>query len=90
MNEIFLIISESQKLDQNNLANYEIELPIYRWAGRHFDILHTINVNNPKRITAFTIEGFNYIAVANYQNNYGKLCRRKTNIKINLQKGKGN
>lgn len=76
MNQIFLILVEGEEKEINPDGSvhliYEIEMPIYRWLGKHFDVMDSIPTSNPRKITAFTVNDLTYVAVANFQNNNGK------------------
>lgn len=44
---------------------------VYRWMGQHFDCIQQIPSKNVKSVAPFTMGSFMYLAVANYQDEYG-------------------
>lgn len=62
----------SEKTLKNNSVSYATESPIFSWQGGHFDIMNNINTFRPKKLTAFTIRDMNFLAVVNYQNDFGR------------------
>ncbi|KAF5285037.1 hypothetical protein FQR65_LT02349 [Abscondita terminalis] len=67
--QVFMVLASSKR---NENDSFEMEVPIYQWLGRHFDIVNYITTYGARKITPFIIENSHYLAVANFQNNLGK------------------
>lgn len=50
---------------------YEIDSPIYKWLGKHFDVVQHLRTYGARCITPFIIKNSHFLAVANFQNNHG-------------------
>lgn len=66
-----MIILESKEYNNTN-DNYPIQIPIYQWLGKHFDVVSYITTYGAKSIRYFKINSVQYIAVANFNDKYGK------------------
>lgn len=68
MNDIFLAITQKT-------SNYPNEnrpkIQIYKWLGRHFDIIQYIDTFEPRKIIEFKIGHIQYLAVANHRDSSG-------------------
>ncbi|KAK5643847.1 hypothetical protein RI129_007692 [Pyrocoelia pectoralis] len=66
-NEIFMTVATHMKGEYQ----YEVNQPIYQWFGRHFDQIDYIKTYGARKITPFIIGNSHFLAVANFQNNFG-------------------
>ncbi|KAK4887273.1 hypothetical protein RN001_003544 [Aquatica leii] len=65
--KIFMVVASFK---ENKNDSYEVEVPIYQWLGRHFDIVNHIKTYGAKKITPFIIGNSHFLVVANFQNNF--------------------
>lgn len=70
MNEIFMAITQKMSVNETGIT-YEVKSPIYKWLGKHFDIINYIDTYYAKKIVSFKIGTVQYLAVANFKNNRG-------------------
>lgn len=49
--------------------SFESESPIYKWVGKHFDLLHTVKTYGARKVMAFTTGNSQFLSFANFQDN---------------------
>mgnify|MGYP006952285223 CR=1 FL=1 len=59
---------------------------IYKWTGHHFNCIQRISGKYVKSIKLFTMGSFVYLAVANYQDEYGKKLNNFYRYLFNIHK----
>ena len=64
--EIYLAVAQF-KSDRSGL-----EVPIYKWLGKHFDLVQRLGATGARKITHFVIDGASFLAVANFKNSENK------------------
>lgn len=52
--------------------SYESESPIYKWAGKHFDLLHTVKTHGARKVMAFITGNSQFLSFANFQDDEGE------------------
>ncbi|XP_054259510.1 uncharacterized protein LOC128984235 [Macrosteles quadrilineatus] len=67
---------------------YSTLSPVYRWLGSSFDMIDTLPTYNPRAIVQFNIRSSVFIAVANYQNDYGETMIDSEIFRYDLMSGK--
>ncbi|RZC40837.1 uncharacterized protein BDFB_005868, partial [Asbolus verrucosus] len=66
-NEIYMSVGQFMSNKTGNIL-YELEIPIYKWLGKHFDVVQSIKGAGVKKITPFTVNHLNFLAIANFKN----------------------
>lgn len=51
----------------------EADTPIYKWQGRHFDLIQFIGTSGVLKISHFSVEDVHFLAVANSRSDSSKL-----------------
>lgn len=51
----------------------EVDTPIYKWQGRHFDLIQFVGTSGALKISHFCVEDVHFLAVANSESDNRKL-----------------
>lgn len=81
--EIFMAACQQMQIESNE-TTYDTVTIIYKWLGKHFDIIQSIPTYNAQKI-AF-IGNANFLAIANNRNDRGESNIFSTVFKYDLDK----
>lgn len=76
--EIFMSVAQFMSNRSGNI-HYKVEIPIYKWMGRHFDSMQTIHGTGAKKIVAFELNLNHFLAIANFRDDKGKASKCTVN-----------
>lgn len=65
-------MSVVQSMKQTENKTTEVQMSLYRWNGKSFQILQTFRNYGTRKVTPFSIGDTNYLAVANSRGEDGK------------------
>lgn len=70
--EVFMSSAHFMTNRSGNIS-YEVESPIYKWKGGHFDLVQTIPTKGAKKMVPFKVGSGHFLAIANSQDNQGNV-----------------
>lgn len=76
--DIYMSVAQFMSNKSGNIQ-YKVEIPVYKWMGRHFDSVQTINGTGVKKIVSFELNLNHFLAVANSRDDKGKVYKYKAN-----------
>jgi hypothetical protein len=70
-NDVYMSVAQFMSNKTGNI-HYEIELPIYKWLGGHFDLVQIIPSKGATRVAPFVADNSHFLAIANFRDDRGQ------------------
>ncbi|XP_074037516.1 closca [Leptinotarsa decemlineata] len=81
---IFMSVAQFMKEGPNRMT-FRVKNPLYKWRGKHFDMIQRVKTSGCRRISPFSIGGVHFVALANSQADEGNKKIYSEILKYNVQ-----